>query len=169
MRFSKKKVPTGRDPFFSSSDLNAIKIEKRHLKYLLKENFFKGFFQKMWHTYNELNSSVSRGKSQKEHPLSHLFFWLVLLAKFCDHELVFFLMLPLIIWLCRSPVYTKLAASLDKRWGCERTKKSRGISTICEYEKKHSSCREMQTPYMNDLFGIQNDFLWHFFQDLEKW
>ena len=35
-----KKVPTGRDPFFFSSDLNAIKIEKRHLKYLLKENFF---------------------------------------------------------------------------------------------------------------------------------
>ena len=96
----------------------------------------------MWHTYYELNSSVSRGKSQKEHPLSHLFFWLVLLAKFCDHELVFFHMLPLIIWLCRSLVYTKLAASLDKRWGCERTKKSRGITTICEYEKKHSSCRE---------------------------
>ena len=35
-----KKGPTGRDPYFFSSDLNAIKIEKRHLKYLLKENFF---------------------------------------------------------------------------------------------------------------------------------
>ena len=42
-----KKEATRRDPFFAS-DLNAIKIEKRHLK-VSSENFFKGFFlQKMW-------------------------------------------------------------------------------------------------------------------------
>ena len=128
-------------------------------------------FRKMWHTYNELNSSVSRGEKSKRTSLSHLFFWLVLLAKFCDHELVFFHMLPLIIWLCRSLVYTKLAASLDKRWGCERTKKSRGIILQYVNTKKNTVPAEkyMQTPYLNDLFGIQNDFLWNFFRDLEKW
>ena len=85
-------------------------------------------------------------QSVTEASLSH--FFSALLAKFRDHELVFFLMLPLTL-------QVSCVASLDKRWGCEK-KKSRGI-TICEKTvpiSKHVILIVVRIVLRRDLFEI---------------